>query len=408
MSQQHTKRQPHNNTSSIFLLFEDENMYQNVVEYLNPTELYTFTLSYASVCDGPILTTYTVVKNALFNGNKHIKTRMERIYAQVIANTIFIPKPIRLLSLLTMKYCECCNMQPINFVTDYGLALCLPCKKENTSRIEMKATKLLRSKIEINDIIQNQKVNLVPHHCVKEQPNLGYYSRRLLVYYVLNEPFFDENNNRVGPIITHKQLSEMLNLPSYEAVEKYIEDNSPDQSQARCMFIQAMTLLREKVFDINEKKALERSVNVKRFRFKRFLNTTQAIALLLKRIPEHLRFKLDYRIQFSFYRQNDEARRAKMDGLRVLANAAESPAAAVQAVLNHGPPDGVVSIWIRCNRTAGIIKPLLSCPTKYNDETKKSHRANLLELARMICKHFKAPYDSEFPATCSHMVPGSL
>lgn len=200
----------------------------------------------------------------------------------------------------------------------------------------------------------------------------------------------------------------MLNLPSYEAVEKYIEDNSPDQSQARCMFIQAMTLLREKVFDINEKKALERSVNVKRFRFKRFLNTTQAIALLLKRIPEHLRFKLDYRIQFSFYRQNDEARRAKMDGLRVLANAAESPAAAVQAVLNHGPPDGVVSIWIRCNRTAGIIKPLLSCPTKYNDETKKSHRANLLELARMICKHFKAPYESEFPATCSHMVPGSL
>jgi len=164
----------------------------------------------------------------------------------------------------------------------------------------MKPAKLLKSKIEMNDIIQHQDVNLLLHHFVKEQPYTGYVSRRLQVYYVLNEPFFDKNNNRVGPIITNSQLSEMLNLSSYQAVEKYIETNKPNQSQARRMFIQAMTLHREKCFEVIEKREKEQVSKVKMHRFKKYINTTQAIALLLERIPDHLKYKLDYNVRPSF------------------------------------------------------------------------------------------------------------
>jgi len=402
MSQRSQRQPPRDDTSrSVFLVFETNDIYQNVVEYLNPEDLRNFTLSYTSMRDSPLLTTSIVIKNTLLNGNKHTKTRIERIYAQILSNTIFIPTPIRLLSLLTMKHCEFCHTRLVNFISDYGLALCLPCKKEHTTCIETKPAKLLKTKIEMNDIIQHQDVNLFPHHFIYKEP---YYNRRfakpLPVYYVLNKPFYDKNNDRVGPIITNIELNEMLHLQSYQAVEKYIETNKPEQSQARCMFIQAMTIHREKCFEVIENKEKEHISKVKMYRFKKYLNTTQAIAFLLERIPDHLKYKLDYNVRPSFpcppevtYGQLVALRRR--DDHYLLLTSVDD----VRKILSDGPPNAQVRIHIIDRVVARIIKPLLDSPTKFNDETKRKHRNNLHHLAQTICRYYGAREDSDFPAT---------
>jgi hypothetical protein len=398
---QHSQHQPHMDDAShyVFPIFKLYDMYQKVVEFLNPKELHNLTLSCKASRDN--LTTPIVIKNALLNGNKHAKTSIERVYAQVLANTILVPTAIRLLSLLTMKYCECCNIKAINFVSDYGLALCLSCKKEHTSRIEMKPAKLLRSELEMNDIIQHKDVNLILHHFVKEQPNLGYYSRRIPVYYVLDRPFFDENNKRVGPTITKSHLNEMLNLSCYHAVEKYIKNNKTTQTRARRKFIHAMTLNRESCYTISQIKENNKIVKAKRYRYNKYINTRQAIAFLLERIPENIRYKLDYRVHLSFPGPPALTRPQLVPLHRsnhhylLLACDEDN----VRAILAEGPPDGKVYINIVDRVVDRIVKPLLCCPTKFNDETKTRHEENLHQLAQTICRYYGARGDNDFPAT---------
>ena len=135
MSQQHTQHQqpPMDNAlRSAFSIFATDDIYQEIVEYLNPKDLYNFTLSYTSLRDTPLLTTSIVIKNTLLNGNKHIKTRIERVYAQILSNTIFIPTPIRLLSLLTMEHCECCNIRPVNLLSLITALLSVYHARKNT------------------------------------------------------------------------------------------------------------------------------------------------------------------------------------------------------------------------------------------------------------------------------------
>lgn len=407
MSQRPQQHQPliDDASRSVFPIFEINDTYQKVVEYLNPKELHNFTLSYGtSLRDRPLLTYSVVMKNALLNGNKYTKIRIERIYAQVLANTILIPKPTRLLRLLAENHCECCSTRKVNLISDYGLVLCLACKKELTSRVDMKPAKLLKSMIEMNDIIQHPDVNLVLHHFMKEQPYTGSVSRRLAVYYALNESFFDENNDRVGPITTISQLNEMTNLPDYQSVEQYIEANKPNQSQARQEFIHAMSLHRERCHKLNEKKTKEQIMKVKKYRFNKYMNTKQAIALLLERIPDNLRHKLEYSVHFSFSCPPELTRHPQMVPLNpfeylLLADTTEGHTDGVHAILTEGPPDGYVHVRIRHRLVERVIKPLLDCPTKYNDETKWRHRANLHHLAQVICKHYKSPGENEYPST---------
>jgi len=62
----------------------------------------------------------------------------------------------------------------------------------------------------------------------------------------------------------------------------------------------------------------------------------------------------------------------------------------VRNILSDGPPDAKVCIHILDRVSARLIKPLLDCPTKYNNGCKARHRANLHHLAQTICEYYGA------------------
>ena len=380
-------------------LLEVSDAFQQIVGYLKPREFYNLTLSSKAIHRSSKLTLSLVIQVCLLCGNKHTKVSLERIYSKVLSNAIHVPSARRLLFLLASNTCECCGVKKVNFVSDYGILLCLSCKKAHTTQIDIKSPKLLKSNVEINDLMAHPGVYSMVHHFVREAP-YNYESNRLPVCYMLSEPCFDMKQRNIGPVMTTLHLNEMLQLPSYIAVESYVEYHKPNQINDRLEFINAMMLHREKCLILQQQKENLRILSVKRYRLNKFKNTHEAIALLRRNIPDGLKFALNYRTCTSFFVRDGVSRYSGPQVMHPYYSIIGSVQIDnVRVMLNEGPPNGKVFIRIMNGNVRRIVQPLIKRPTNFNDGTNVRHQERLLCLAREICMYFGAATDAEYPAT---------
>ena len=388
---------------SLYSILPVDDVYHTIIDFLSPKELYNLTLSSGQSCK---LKLSLVIRVCLLRGNKNTKVSLERIYSNVLSNSIHVPSAGRLLFLLTSNTCECCNTKQVNLVSCHGLLLCLSCKQRQTAQIEMKSPKLLKSNIQINDIMAHPDVNTMVHHFIREAP-YNWEANRLPVYYMLTKPCFDMKQCNIGPIITKQHLDDMLQLTSYTEVESYIESRKPNQADSRLEFISAMTLHREECFDLQQQKGNLRTLSVRKYRVKKFQNVQTAIALIRRYIPDNLKYALNYHICTSFpvsvasgatyiCRYIPRSPRVMYPYYAILGSVQVND---VRVMLDEGPSNGKVFIRMRCGQVRRITQPLVNRPTNFNDGTNNKHQHRLLCMAREICMYFGALMDDEYPAT---------
>ena len=372
-------------------------VFQQIVGYLKPREFYNLTLSSKAIHHSSRLTLSLVIQVCLLCGNKHTKVSLERIYSKVLSRAIHVPSARRLLFLLASNTCECCGVKRVNLVSDYGILLCLSCKQARTTQVDVKSPKLLKSNVEINDLMAHPDIYSMVHHFTREAP-YNYESNRLPVCYMLTNPCFDMKQCNIGPVMTSLHLNEMLQLPSYSAVESYIKSHKPNQTNDRLEFINAMTMHREECFILQQQKENLRILSVKRYRLNKFKNTYEALDLLLGNIPDCLKFVLNYRTRASFF-----VRHGRFSGPQVMHPYYSLHGSVqvdnVRVMLDEGPPNGKVFIHVMNANIRRIIQPLSKRPTNFNDGTNAKHQERLLCLAREICMYFGAATDTEYPAT---------
>lgn len=339
-------------------------VYQRVVDYLTPLELYNLTNTCHMMHANQNLDVMTVVKVALFNGNTYTKTTIENIYHQLLSNAIFMPSIHRLLLLTVIKSCELCRNNKIHYVTNFGLAFCITCRQSKTISCYMKPPRKLLRSVEINDLLQHPSVLSITHHFERETSHK--FSPKHPVSYVLEKPAFDGNRNQIGPVITNRDLNFMLTLPNYKRVEDYISSQQP-ASLCRDDFINAVNMYREVSYIARVRRKMKNCDQWKTYRKKKLKNALQALVNLMEYIPPGITYYFRHRINETYL------------GYKYASN--EVCIQMYNAFVRHK------------------LRPLLRSPSRYLTTSPRNNEQKLLDLARIICRHFSARPNQYYAAT---------
>ena len=351
-------------SSDLLSVMQIGEIFQGVTSFLKPTELYNLTNTCHTMHDNHYLDVTTVVKVALFNGNKWTRTTIENIYHQLLSNAIFMPSIHRLLLLTVIKSCEFCGNNKIHYVSNFCLAFCNTCRQHKTISCYMKPPGQLRRSVEINDLLQHPSVLSIVHHLENETGHK--FSPKHQVSYVLKKPAFDGNHERIGPAITNEDLNTMLTLPNYEHVENYILDQQPLSSQNRDDFISAVNMYRTSSYDHAQTKIRNREV-WKAYRKKKLQNAIQALKNLMEFIPPELHHHFGNHVDH-FYQDYEHCSYR-------------------------------VCIHMDNAFITNRLRPLLRAPSRYLTITQKNHKQDLLDLAIILCRHFSALPNPRYAAT---------
>lgn len=345
-------------------------VYQGVVDYLTPIDLYNLTNTCKDMHSNSNLNVKTIVKVALLNGNKHTKTTIEHIYHQLLPKAIFTPSVHRLLLLTVIRSCELCGNNKIQYVTNFGLAFCNDCRKLKTTSCHMKPPKRLQTKVEINDLLQHPNVLSIVHHFERE--SCHQFSPKQPVSFVLKKPAFSGKHERIGPIITDKDLNAMLKLSNYKLVENYISVHQPPSHSQnfndRNDFINAVNTYREVSYRAQTLRGTKNREAWKTYRMKKIQNALQALENLMEFIPPDLNNNTYFGHSVDhFYRDYQRCSYR-------------------------------VCIYMNNPFVRNKLRPLLRAPSRYLTITQKNHE-ELLHLARILCRHFSALRNPQYAAT---------
>lgn len=278
-----------------------------VVEFVTPRELYS--VMFCSKITKDAMSTSVIVKNALCNGNSYAKKSIENLLELMSQGSIYPPTNQRLVRMINVKRCEFCNVHRVNHIrVHFGVSICQRCLTLN-SMTTLQITKPPQHRyrnIELNDVLRHKRVASCFHGWhVKSAPRawLGPTRNGRTKYphgerfYVWNHLTRDATGNAIGPIVTVKDVHQMVSFNRPDDIDSYINDvlkAPPLCDELYIDFSDAARQYRKIAFEATNRRRLERTAKTKSFR-KRKLNKVQAlITKLTEELPEEMHHLLRY------------------------------------------------------------------------------------------------------------------
>lgn len=333
-----------------------DGLYQKIVEHLSPLDLYHLTNSCATLFNTPLLSLDVIVKCALLNGDSSTKTTIENIYHQVIANSIHMPSPHRLLRLLCQKSCEICNRRnSIRYTGHYCISMCFNCTIERTLSCRTIPQRMLKSNVDINELLQDPRILTK----IQKLSHETYHKRSPYVttHYILDIPVVDRLGHPIGPIFTSIDLPRFLALANHQEVDTYIKNRTPQCLETRNAFIHAVAKYRPLYYKHMKDRQTKAQEAQRKAREKKLQNACFVLDCLIESMPLELQPLFTHTIDWQY-------------AFRKLTHP-----------ISKSPYEDVC-IYMRNPFLRKVLRPMFFAPTRYK------RKQNLKPLANAIRSHW--------------------